>query len=112
MPVYHRTHHAEAIRRDGFHDGSYVLPSIGELRGVFVSADWPVDENEGADGDRVLALGIPEALFVEFEWVEDAKTWREAMIPSERLSAYSETARLLSEDALTIARWDSFRVPE
>jgi hypothetical protein len=78
-------------------------------------ADRPLDENEGADGDVVLELDVPEPLFIEYEWVEEGKTYREALIPAERLNAYSETARLLSEeeiDELTSARWDSFRVPE
>ncbi len=74
MLVYHRTHHSEAILREGFRDGYY---SFGvdletdepiELRGVFVSADYPVDENEGADGDVVLELEIPDELWAEHEF--------------------------------------------
>jgi hypothetical protein len=30
----------------------------------------------------LLELTIPEELFSEYEWVEDGKTYREAMIPA------------------------------
>jgi hypothetical protein len=109
MLVYHRTHHSAAILRDGFRDGYYILPPpIGELRGVFVSADWPVDENEGADGDVVLELDIPEDLWQEYEWVEEDGTWRQAMIPATELNSYK--ARVLSDDEvdeLTARRWSA-----
>ena len=82
MIVYHRTHHSDAILRDGFRDGYYVMPApVGELHGVLVSAEWPLDENEGADGDAVLALEVPADLFADYEHVEEGKTYREAMIP-------------------------------
>lgn len=111
MRVYHRTYHADAIEREGFRDGSYVMPGIGELRGVFVSADWPLDENEGADGDVVLALEIEESLFVEYEHFDDDNPYREAMIPARALNATIGTLRRLSEDELdelTIARQDAW----
>ena len=78
---------------------------------MFLSADWPLDENEGADGDVVLALEIPDALFVRFELVEEGKTYREAMIPAAALNEHRATLRRLSEDeidTLTIDRQDSF----
>jgi hypothetical protein len=73
---------------------------LSDSRGVVrrLLADRPLDENEGADGDVVLELDVPEPLFIEYEWVEEGKTYREALIPAERLNAYSETARLLSEE--------------
>jgi hypothetical protein len=111
MLVFHRTHHADAILREGFRDESYVLPGSGELRGVFVSADWPLDENEGTDGDAVLELEIPDGLFTEYEWVEEGKTYREAMIPARDLNACRSTLRELAADeidALTDSRWRAF----
>ena len=92
--VYHRTHHAEAILAEGFRDGWYLMPGIGELRGIFVSAGWPLNENEGADGDTVLELEIPEAVFAEYEHVEEGKPYREAMIPAAELNRYA--VRMLS----------------
>lgn len=107
--VYHRTFHADAILRDGFRDG--VLPPSGmtiDERGVFVSAPWPLDCNEGAHGDVVLAIDIPERLFVEYELVEEGKPYRESMIPAEMLNGYP--VRILSEseeDELYDMRSDS-----
>jgi hypothetical protein len=48
---YHTTDQAEAILRDGFRDGtgSFMLAGL-TLTGVFVSR-WPVDCNEGANGE-------------------------------------------------------------
>ena len=111
MKAYHRTHHAQEILSAGFRDGYYVMPGIVERRGVFVSADWPLDENEGADGDAVLELDIPAALFSEYEHVTEDGTYREAMIPAAELNRYRDTLRVLSDDevdALTVARFDSF----
>ena len=101
MLVYHRTHHAQAILQDGFRDGYWFTPGIGKPRGAFVSAGWPLDENEGARGDIVLALDVPEALFVAFELVEQGKTYREAMIPAARLNDYRATLSLaVSEEEI------------
>lgn len=110
MHVYHRTYHSAKILRDGFRDGYYMMPGIGELRGVFVSAPWPLDVNEGADGDVTLELNIPEALFAKYEHVEEEKPYREAMIPAAEVNRYP--VRVLDEDehdALVLARFDSFR---
>ena len=109
MLIYHRTRHADAILSDGFRDGYYAMPGIGELRGVFVSADWPLDENEGADGDAVLELDVPAALFREYEHVTEGGTYREAMIPAAELNGHRETLRALTDDevdALTLARFE------
>jgi hypothetical protein len=111
MLVYHRTCHADTIEREGFRDGSYVMPGLGELRGVFVSAPWPLDENEGADGDVVIEIDVPEALFAEYEHVEDGKTYREAMIPAADLNEFRAALRRLNDeevDSLVLARWESF----
>jgi hypothetical protein len=85
-----------------------------------VSAEWPLDDNEGAHGDAVLEIDIPESLFVEFEHVVEWEstpggvvlqggTYREAMIPASRLNEYP--VHKLSDqevDELTLKRWDSF----
>ena len=57
--------------------------------------------NEGAVGDDVLALEIPEALFVDYEWVEEISFgYREALIPAENLNAYRGSMRPLNDDDL------------
>jgi hypothetical protein len=110
--VYHRTDHADAIEREGFRDaeGRYLTSRL--YRGVWVSAEWPLDENEGADGDVALELAIPDELFDEYEWVEEAKTYREALIPARELNRHRATLRRLTDDeigALTLARFDYWR---
>jgi hypothetical protein len=62
MRVYHRTDQADAIERDGFRDGEGTYMTTNVYRGVWVSAPWPLDENEGACGDVVFELEIPESL--------------------------------------------------
>jgi hypothetical protein len=112
MRVYHRTDHAAlaAILRDGFRDGSMMFgPPVGEQEGVFVSAYWPLDASEGAYGDAVLELDVPEELFAEYEHVEEGKTYREAMVPADELNQRLSTARVLTaeeEAALTSDRFD------
>jgi hypothetical protein len=58
MIVYHRTHAADEILAGGFRnaEGHYMTSDLQS--GVWV-ADHPLDENEGADGDRVLAVEVP-----------------------------------------------------
>jgi hypothetical protein len=118
LRVYHRTEHAAPILANGFRDGYKlaVAPDepagVLEFRGVWVSADWPLDDSEGAHGDAVLELDIPEELFTRYEWAEEGGTYREAMIPAVDLNRHLATARRLSYDEeveLTNARWASVR---
>jgi hypothetical protein len=73
MILYHRTPDAAAIIRDGFRDavGRYLTSS--EHSGVWFS-DVPLDANEGAQGQQLLTLDIPEELILEFEWKEEPLT--------------------------------------
>ena len=84
MLVYHRTAYGKTIQCDGFLDGEGTYLTSEVWRGVWVSADSPLGENEGAHGDDVLALEIPDALFVKYEWVEDLKGYREVLDSSGR----------------------------
>lgn len=87
MKLYHRTDAADAILRDGFRDrtGSYLTE--GDFIGVWLS-DRPLDGNEGAWGDSVLVVDMPETTVVPFEWVEDGKSYREFLVPAEVLNAH------------------------
>lgn len=114
MLVYHRTHHADAIEREGFRDGYKMFVTDDsdalEVRGIFVSANWPLDENEGADGDVVLELDIPDELFAKYEHVAEGLTYltyRKAMIPAAELNRFP-VRRLTDEevDELTVRRID------
>jgi hypothetical protein len=88
MLCFHRTsaEAAVAIVADGFRDAEDYYMTGNLYRGVWVS-DEPLDINEGAQGDVLLSLDVPESLFAEYEWVEDAKAYREALVPADVLNA-------------------------
>jgi hypothetical protein len=97
---FHTTDAAEAILRDGFRDGtgSYGFITV-ELEGVFI-ADTPVDVNEGAKGDQVLAVDLPGDVDLdEHEIVEELKGYREWCVPA-RLLNERASVRLLTEGEL------------
>jgi hypothetical protein len=89
MRVYHRTPAAHQILADGFRDteGSYLTDRL--WKGVWIS-DRPLDE--GAAGGDVLTLDIPDDVFREYEWVEEGKPNREALIPAHLLNRYGRPA--------------------
>ena len=88
MRCYHRTaaHAAAAILADGFRDTDDYYMTGNLYRGVWVSTE-PLDANEGATGDTLLSIMIPEDVFAEYEWVEDTKPYREALVPADVLNA-------------------------
>jgi hypothetical protein len=87
MKVYHRTDHANAIQQEGFRDGTGTYMTKNVYTGVWVS-DVPLDANEGALGETLTEMEIPEELFEQFEWVEDGKPYREALIPAALLNEH------------------------
>lgn len=98
MRVFHRTDAAEAILRDGFRDasGSYMLANT-ILTGVFVS-DLILDINEGAKGDDVIEIEIPERVdLTAFEIVEELKGYREWCVPATLLNDPATRLRRLSQ---------------
>jgi hypothetical protein len=103
LTVYHRTNHSAVILREGFRDTGESLiradADTGEpvelVPGVWVSAEYPLDENEGAHGDAVIQLTVPVVLFEKYEVVEEDKGYRESMIPAAELNAYLGTARVV-----------------
>lgn len=90
MTVYHRTPEAAAILRDGFKDGKGYYGTSTEFQGVWFS-DVPLDANQGTKGDDFLIVEIPENVFVEYEWIEEGKPYREALIPAEIVNRYPVT---------------------
>jgi hypothetical protein len=52
----------------------------------------PLDINEGAQGDDLLAVEIPDELFVQYEWVEEGKGYRESLIRAELVNRYPVVA--------------------
>ena len=90
MKLYHRTHNADAILRDGVHDkeGSYGMEDF-TLRGVFVS-DKPLGIQEGAGGNKLLEVTLPDDCcdLSYYELVEEGKPYREWCIPAEIINRH------------------------
>jgi len=84
--VYHRTNAASQILDDGFRDGSGRYLTDRVWRGVWLS-DRPLDENEGATGNTVLFVEIPDEVVARFEWVQDIG-YREFLLPAEIANRY------------------------
>jgi hypothetical protein len=75
------------------------------LTGVFIS-DQVLDINEGAKGEDVLEVVLPDDLDLsEYELAEDMKTYRERCVPARLLNV--GRVRLLSEREV-----DAIRYPE
>ena len=90
MILYHRTNAAKAILRNGFRDckGSYMFEGNFTLRGVFFS-DRPLDCNDGANGDQLLQVTLPDSLDISaHELIEEDKTYREWCIPAQLINRY------------------------
>jgi hypothetical protein len=101
---------AESILAAGFRDGSgsYGFATV-ELCGVFL-ADLPVDVNEGAKGDTVLAVDLPDDLDLSgFEIIEETPhvRWREWCVPAVVITAHGRVRRLSESevDDLAARRW-------
>lgn len=87
MRVYHRTDASKAILQEGFRDGKGTYGTGIFHQGAWIS-NYPLTPNEGAFGDVVLCLDIPEPIFENYEWVGDEKPFRESLIPAEILNKY------------------------
>jgi hypothetical protein len=93
MRLFHRTDAADAILAGGFRDGegSYMLVGL-TLRGVFLS-NVPVDVNEGAKGDELLEVLLPDGTDLsEYELIEEGKPWREWCVPAALLNRMARAA--------------------
>lgn len=93
MRLYHRTDAVEAILARGFRDAIGTFLTDQEFTGVWFS-DQPLDENEGARGEYLLSLDIPDEALEEFEWVEDGKPNREFLIPAELANRFGPPAQV------------------
>jgi hypothetical protein len=69
--------------------------------------DCPIDEDEEADGNRVLAVEVPEEVIADYEWIEELKGYREWLVPAKVPNRYPVTeVSAEALDALEAARWD------
>ena len=81
---------AEAILKDGFRDVMGYHHADQEWTGVWVSSK-PLDWSQRQyldDAHTLFAIEIPEDVISEFEWVEEAKTIREWLVPAALLNSY------------------------
>ncbi len=104
MKVYHRTFQAETILRAGFRDTKSTYGTLEFWRGVWVSADYPLDVHEGVFGDDVLCLDLPEEVFEEYEMGQPGRPYREAMIPAEELNRYP--VEVWTESQVNVSHYD------
>jgi hypothetical protein len=100
MICYHTTDAADEILRNGFRDatGSYGYVNA-ELTGVWLG-DRPMDINEGAKGDQVLRIELPDDVDLgDFEAIEVGKPYREWCVPAALINTHA-TMRLMTDDEL------------
>jgi hypothetical protein len=96
--LYHRTTKASArkILRVGFRDSSRTYGTSRTHRGVWLS-NMPLACNEGAWGDIVLQIDLPEQAIADYEWIEEGKPYREWLVPA-RLITKQAQARIIVVD--------------
>lgn len=87
MKCFHRTPYGELILDEGFRDGEGTYMTGVMHNGVWLS-DRPLDFGQGAKGDDLLLLEIPDDVLAPCEWVEDGKPYREFLIPAEIVNRY------------------------
>ena len=105
MRYYHTTDAASRILEEGFRDdsGNYGLATF-TLTGVFIS-DESLDVNEGAIGDYVLELDLPDDLDIgEYELIEEGEGYREWCVPARILNKYP--MRILMEEEVDSIAWE------
>jgi hypothetical protein len=81
LKLYHRTYNTKEILAEGFKDGKGYYLTARKHRGVWLS-NCPLDANEGAFGDTVLAIKIPIKEIRDYEWIEKGKGYREWLVPA------------------------------
>jgi len=97
--LFHRTFAAASILSEGFRDGHGMYLTNQCFSGVWLS-DKPLDINEGADGDVLLALDIPGQEVESYEWKEEGKGYREFLVPAEIVNQYGPPKIINSEAGL------------
>ncbi|MBN3949062.1 MAG: hypothetical protein HWQ38_22380 [Nostoc sp. NMS7] len=101
MLTYHRTNASEVIMKEGFKDGTGTYMTGEFHTGVWFS-NFPIDANEGAFGDVVLSLDIPEEVFIQYEWVEESpeveNKYRESLIPASIVNKFGKPEIVSDEE--------------
>jgi len=108
---YHRTRAARKILREGFRDSVRFIGGL-KLRGIWLS-DFPLDCNEGAKGNELLEITLPDSCEVShYELIEEGKPYREWCIPARTIQKVG-SIRLLSdeEEHHPPRHWDKLNWP-
>jgi hypothetical protein len=87
MRLFHRTPHGSTILVEGFKDHGDTYFTSGWHEGVWL-ADMALDANEGAKGDDLLVVDIPEEVITSYEWVQEGSTYREWLVPAALVNGY------------------------
>jgi hypothetical protein len=103
--LYHRTRSAsaEAIQSGGFSDRTDYYMTDTLHSGVWFS-DRPLDEQEGASGEVLLSLRVPESAVAPYEWVEEGKPYREWLIPASLANAFLSTLTVEADELPAVGR--------
>jgi hypothetical protein len=93
MIFYHRTTAANAtkILRKGFRDSTGYYGFSRPKTGVWIS-NVPLDINEGASGDVLLRIDMPERIARKYEWMEDGKHYREWLMPAQLINKHAKVS--------------------
>lgn len=96
---FHRTTEAAAtaIIRNGFKDARGKYMTATDHQGVWLS-DTPLDSNEGAEGDVLIAVDIDPAIVEKHEWIEVGKPYREYLVPAKWLKSHASIRRATMEE--------------
>ena len=100
MILYHRTTKASArkIFRGGFRDRSGTYGTSRTHRGVWLS-NMPLDCNEGAWGDILLQIDLPEQAIADYEWIEEeGKPYREWLVPARLITKQAQTKIIVVDE--------------
>lgn len=106
MRMFHTTDCAAAILAGGFRDGTgaYMFASVA-LQGVFLSST-PADVNDGASGDEVLEVMLPDGLDLS-DWalVEVAGEPWEWCVPAAVVNEWGSVRLMTDEEVWTAKGW-------
>ena len=106
MMLYHCTPAPDSILASGFRDSDGYVDE-GLPVGVFFS-DRPLDGNEGAKGDHVLEIEMPDEAVGQYECISEGLPYREFIIPAAVVAKYWPP-RLMTSAEVEAFEDDRFR---
>lgn len=96
---FHTTAAAGSILRDGFRDSR--SSSFPWIIGVYLS-ERPLDGNEGATGDELLAVDLPDDVPLDKYEIgedEDGKPYREWCVPAAIVNTHGQVHQIDDEES-------------